>query len=92
MNKTLKRLDITFSETKAWLTLVGRKTLDSDLGIFIPNNATADKFAKQNGVKMNNNNGETEIGTNENKTNKDKNTTTYQVSTSRANPCKQGLS
>ena len=67
-------MDVTFSRTKAWLTLVGSKTHDSDLGIFIPNrgvdNATADKFAKENGVFINNNNDKTEIDTNENITNK----------------------
>ena len=43
------------SRLEAWLSLVGSKTLDSDLGIFIPNqgldNATADKLAKTNMVK-----------------------------------------
>ena len=65
---------MTFSRTEAWLILVVSKPLDSDLGIFIPNqglyNATADKFAKQNGVNINNNNGKTEIDTNGNPTNK----------------------
>ena len=44
-----------FSGTEAWLTLVGSKTLDSDLGMFIPkwglDIAAADKFAKTNKVK-----------------------------------------
>ena len=46
---------MTFSRTEAWLTLLGNETLDSDLGIFIPNQgldkATADKFAKTNEIK-----------------------------------------
>ena len=64
-NETLKRVDVTFSGTEAWLTLFGSKTLDSDLGISIPNqglyNATADKFAKENGVKINNNDGKQKL-------------------------------
>ena len=45
--------------------------------------ATADKFAKQNGVKINNKNDKSEINTNENVRDKNTNTTTYQVATSR---------
>ena len=44
-----------FSETEVCLTLVSSKTLDSDLGMFIPkwglDNATADEFAKTNKIK-----------------------------------------
>ena len=66
---------MTYSGTEAWLTLVGNKTLDSDL-VFIPKwslvNATADKFAKQIGVNINNNYGQTKINTKENTMNKAK--------------------
>ena len=85
MNEVWKHMDLTFSRTEAWLTLVGSKTLDSDLGIFIPNqglhNATTDKFAmvKQKFTQM--------------KTQRTKlSIRTYQVATSRGNPCKQVLS
>ena len=47
---------LTFSEPKAWLTFVGSKTLDTNLGMFIPkwglNIATADKFAKTDAIKQ----------------------------------------
>ena len=64
------------SRLEAWLSLDGSKTLDSDLGIFIPNqgldNSTVDKFTKENGVIINYNDGKAEIDTNENITNKTK--------------------
>ena len=60
------------------LTFFDNKTLDSDLDMFIPilglDTAIADKFAKDNSFEINNNNGKTESDTNENITNKDKNT------------------
>ena len=54
-NEMWNHMDTTFSGRK----LVGSKRRDTDLGKFIPkhglNIATADKFAKQNGVKNYNN-------------------------------------
>ena len=48
-------MDMTFSGTEGWLTLVASKRLDTDLGMFITKQgldfATADKFSKTNKVK-----------------------------------------
>ena len=48
-------MDLTFSGTEAWLTLVGSKRLNTDLCMFIPKQGldivTADKFAKTNEIK-----------------------------------------
>ena len=56
--KCEKRVELAFSRAKAWLTLVGSKTLDSIHDIFIPKqglvNATADEFAEQKGININN--------------------------------------
>ena len=47
--KCMKHVDLIPSGTKAWLTFVGSKTLDTNLGMFIPkwglDFATGDKFA-----------------------------------------------
>ena len=75
--------------TEAWLILGGNKTLDSELG---PDNATADEFAKTNKIKRIDED-KTTIRHKKQKHNKQrKNTRTYQVATSRGNPCKQALS
>ena len=54
-------MDFTFSRMETCLTSLGRKTLDSDLNMFISklglDLAIADKFAKANSVKINNNDG-----------------------------------
>ena len=46
---------LAFSEPEAWLTFVGSRTLDTNLGMFIPkwglDIAAADRFAKTNKVK-----------------------------------------
>ena len=71
IQSTVSRLD---KRTKLENPVVS-ETLDSNLGMFIPklglNIATADKFDKQHGIKINNNNGKTGINTHENITNKD---------------------
>ena len=46
---------LAFFEPEAWLTFVGSKTLDTNLGLFIPqlslDIATANRFAKTNNIK-----------------------------------------
>ena len=50
-----------FCRAEACLTICGSETIDTNLSIVYSNtgldDATGDKFAKQNGVKINNNNG-----------------------------------
>ena len=71
-----KHMDFDFSWAEACLAVLGSETLETDLGILYSKlglgNATANKFAKQNSVKINNNNAKTEIVKNENVTTKDK--------------------
>ena len=74
-------MDLIPSRTEAWLAFLDSKTLDTNLGMFIPKwgleFATGDKFAKTNKVKTINND---KI----NKTNTtDRVKTTYQVAISR---------
>ena len=85
-----KHVDLIFSRTEACLQTFGSETLDinlcivySKLGLDI---TAAGKFPKQNGGKINNNDGKTGIDTNESIIIKDKNKITYQVKTSRRNP------
>ena len=70
---------------QAWQTNKAWETCGLDI-------TTADKFAKQNGVKNNNNDGKTEINTNENITNKDKTQQRTKLRPLGGNPCKQGHS
>ena len=83
-----------FSRAEAQLTLVGSETLDSNLDMFIPEKGlvitTTYEFAKQNNLKSTITTANQKHKHNVNITIKDKNTT-YQVATSRGNPCKQAL-
>ena len=72
---------MTFFRTEAWLTLIGSKTLDSDLGMFIPNqgldNAATEKLARTNNFKINYEHIKQESNSNKNITNNDKTQQTY---------------
>ena len=69
-----KDVDMTFSGTEAWLTIIGSKRLDTDLGMLIPKQgldiATADWFAKTNESKTINEEEKQQSNTNKNSTNK----------------------
>ena len=87
---------MTFSRTEACLTVLGSKTLDSDLGIVYFKTgldiATADKFAKTNKIKTIDKDKKEESNTNKNIRNNVKTQQTYQFAISRGNPWKQVIS
>ena len=53
----MRRVDIDFSRPEVFLAVLGSKTIDTDLDIVYSktglDDATADKFAKTNSIKIN---------------------------------------